>query len=564
MATLPFGEYRPDMSDLNAEFTAQISNVVPRADGYAPWSGFESMTDILADECRGYFYARNRDGSVSIFAGTDDRLYLLNNTTLAWTDVSKGGTAYVAMAADAQWQFVQFNDFVIAVNPAVDPQVYDLVTSSEFDDLGGSPPKAAYVGVVNRFVVLTGLPDEPYRVHWSGLNDPEEWTSGTNSSDFQDLPDGGTARPVLGGEFGGIILQDHAIRRMTFSPGSETIFDIQRTTADTGCVAPYSACQAGDRGFFLSAKGWMMITGDGGLQPIGEERVNRTFFADADLSLSRLVIGVGDPNANVAVFTYKSIGNADEHFDKALVYNYVLQRWSPIAIEGEFIAPLASPGFTMESLAAIAPYAATVTGAANSGSGLIRLTVSSTSSWTTGEYKTVDSVGGTTEANGTWAITVVDGTHVDLQGSTFSNVYTSGGQVDGSLDDLSISLDAFAVSGSLRLSACNVDHQIGVFSGDALEATLETAEQHGEGRRLKTLGFYPLTDAATAMGSIAKRENLTDQATYTSEATMSASRGYCAVIRDTRYARVRLRIPEGTRWSYARGIVPEFTGMGRT
>lgn len=61
----------------------------------------------------------------------------------------------------------------------------------------------------------------------------------------------------------------------------------------------------------------------------------------------------------------------------------------------------------------------------------IRLTVSSSTGMTTGDTVTVTSVVGTTEANGTWVITVIDGTHIDLQGTTFTNVYTSGGKING-------------------------------------------------------------------------------------------------------------------------------------
>ncbi len=73
------------------------------------------------------------------------------------------------------------------------------------------------------------------------------------------------------------------------------------------------------------------------------------------------------------------------------------------------------------------PAAVNVTGAADNGSGLIRLTVDSSSTFTTGQEGTVASVGGTTEADGTWLVTVIDGTTLDLQGSTFTNTYTSGG-----------------------------------------------------------------------------------------------------------------------------------------
>jgi len=70
-----------------------------------------------------------------------------------------------------------------------------------------------------------------------------------------------------------------------------------------------------------------------------------------------------------------------------------------------------------------------VSGAANNGSGLVRLTVSSAVGWLTGDRVTVASVGGVAAANGTWTVTVIDGTRLDLQGSTFSGTYTSGGTV---------------------------------------------------------------------------------------------------------------------------------------
>lgn len=75
--------------------------------------------------------------------------------------------------------------------------------------------------------------------------------------------------------------------------------------------------------------------------------------------------------------------------------------------------------------------AITVTGAANNGSGLIRLAVTSTSTLLTGFRTTVAGVVGTTEANGVWTLTVIDGTHVDLQRSTFSHAYASGGTMVG-------------------------------------------------------------------------------------------------------------------------------------
>lgn len=54
---------------------------------------------------------------------------------------------------------------------------------------------------------------------------------------------------------------------------------------------------------------------------------------------------------------------------------------------------------------------------ADNGSGLIRLPVASTAAFQTGDLLFVTGVGGYSGANGRWTVTVVDGTHLDLQGS---------------------------------------------------------------------------------------------------------------------------------------------------
>lgn len=69
-----------------------------------------------------------------------------------------------------------------------------------------------------------------------------------------------------------------------------------------------------------------------------------------------------------------------------------------------------------------------VTGAANNGSGAIRITASS-HGFSTGERVHISGVTGTTEANGYWNITVITANTFDLIGSTFANAYSAGGTV---------------------------------------------------------------------------------------------------------------------------------------
>lgn len=559
MPVLPFGEYRPDASDLNKGHSQSVVNVLPSSDGYGPFKALNAFTGALGAACRGYFYARKSDGSVTIFAGTATRLYKLDNTTLTWTDVSQGATDYSTLSADANWQFAQFNDKVIAVQANEDPQVFDINSDTAFSDLGGSPPRAAYIAIVNRFVVLSGLASYPNRVQWSGLNAITTWTSGTTYSDYQDLPDGGNVKGVVGGEFG-IIVQDLAVRRMTFSPGSDIIFQIDRIAKDIGAIAPYSIVDANGVVMFLSTKGFVKITAGGAITPIGAERVDKTFLGAYDENNPQLVVGVADPVANVVLWSYKELTYAPATFNKVLAYNWLLDRWAPIEIEGEYLASLAQPGLTLESLGTIGSVA--ISGAADNGSGLIRLTVASTTGWATGDVKQVASVGGTTEANGEWTITVVDGTHIDLDGSTFANAYTSGGYVEGALDDLTVSFDDISASTIPKLSMCGTDHKIGFFTGDTLEATLDAAEQSGISKRIFIRGGYPISDADEAYMSVGARENLQGAAAFSTETALNAQ-GFCPARVSTRHARPRLRIPAAATWTFATGIEPDFTYEGK-
>jgi len=353
MPLIPFGEYRPDVTDYDQTSTGAVLNALPRGDGYGPMPALSAYSAALPGPCRGFFKAIKTDGSIAIFAATASRLYQLNNTNQTWTDVSKAGASYSAVSSTDQWQFVQFINYVIAVQANAPPQFFDLTSSTAFADLAGSPPQARYVAVVGYFVVLSGLVNNPYRVQWSALGDPTGWTAGVNSSSFQDLPDGGIVRGVAGGEFGNIF-QDAAIRRLVYAPGSPVIFQIERISDDRGLYGPYSLIRSGDQIFFVAPQGIMQMAPAGYPQPIGKEKVDRTFLADLDAGNLQLLIGASDPRHNRVFWAYKSTNGAAGLFDKIITYDYVLQRFAPLAVTGEFLGSLSQPGLTLENLDSIA------------------------------------------------------------------------------------------------------------------------------------------------------------------------------------------------------------------
>lgn len=347
MPLMQLGEYKPDISDYESQTSKSIVNVLPRADGYGPIKSLQAFSSALPAACRGLFSAIRSDGSPAIFAGTATRLYLMDNTDGTWDDVSLGGSAYSALSATATWQFRQFGNYVIAVQANVAPQVFTLGSSSAFAVLGGSPPQAAYIDIVGRFVVLSGLASYPYRIQWSGLNAVTTW-DGTNMSDYQDFPDGGVVRGVAGGE-NGVIFQDSAIRRMSYV-GSPLVFQIERVAQDKGIFAPHAIVRAGDRIFYHSVQGFFVIEPGAYPREIGRERIDRTFFAALDKSNLQLFVGAPDPMGSRVFWAYKSSNGVSGLFDKLLCYDYVLDKWTVASVSGEYISTLSQPGMTLEGL----------------------------------------------------------------------------------------------------------------------------------------------------------------------------------------------------------------------
>lgn len=558
--TIPFPQYAPDITDLGAQTSSLISGAVPRGDGsYGPFPSFAALTQSLPARCRGYWFARRTDGSVAVFAGTQTRLYQLDNTTFAWTDVSQGGIAYSALVSGDNWQFRQFNNVVIAVQANTAPQKFTLGSSSAFVDLGGTPPQASHIAIINRFVVLSGLPSSPQRVQWSDLDAPETWTAGVGLSDFQDLPDAGTVHACSGGDSFGVIFQDEAVRRLTYAPGSAVTFQIDKLAINDTLYAQYAIIEQGSRTFYISAQGFKVIEPGSVPRPIGKDRVDTTFFTDVDTGDLSLIQGAADPKSTRVYWAYKSSGGTGGQFDKILCYDWALDRWALLPIQGEFMAYLARPGLTLEALDALAPTQLTVLGAADNGSGAIRLTLNAVSNSDFAiagqNFIVVQGVAGTTEANGTWVATIINSTHIDLVGSTFTHAWTSGGKIGGSLDAMTVSLDDFSTAAFATLSIIDSTHKAGFFTGSNIEAIMETPRADLGGNLVFIDSVRPLTDSPDAMVSIGGSMTAQASISYSSESAIDVD-GQCPCLIETRYAKGRLRIPSGSVWTYAKGVQP--------
>jgi hypothetical protein len=351
MALIPWGSWGPDVSSYKGQHSEVISNVLPRGDGYGPVKALSAYADAMGAACRGAFLALNSDGSLVVFAGTATGLFKLSNTDLSWEDVTRAAGGAYAVGTDQQWSFAQAGLVVVAVNGTDVPQAYTLGTSTDFAALAGSPPTAKYVTIVANRVVLSGLSSNPYRIAWSAIDDPTGWTAGTSGSDVQDFLDGGIVRGVAGGEFGWV-MQDNCIRRMTFV-GGDFGFEFDRLTEGSGLQAPYSLIRASDRVLYLSHSGFEELLPNGAINKIGKEKFDRTFFRDWDASQPRMMIGAQDPQSTRVWWFYKSKSGLTGLVDKAIVYDYAIQRATPVSVTGEYAALLAQVPVTLDNLDAL-------------------------------------------------------------------------------------------------------------------------------------------------------------------------------------------------------------------
>ena len=359
--TISFGAFLPDQPTFENPGATVATNVLPRtgspqggATTYGPLSSLASISDALTNRPQGAGAFRDDVGAVYTFAGDINDIFSL--TTTAWNNVSKSTNAY-STATDDAWNFIQYGTRVIGVNGHTDaPQSYVMGSSSAFADLGGSPPKARHVAVVKDFVVLGNILGATNRVHWDAIDDPTDWPTigsadaAAKQSDRQDLPIGGAVMAMTGavGGLDGVILCEKAIFNMQYD-GPPHIFSVREVVRDRGVFASNSVVNIGTQVFFLSEDGFMAFNGSG-VQAIGDQKIDKTFFNDLDATTLHRVYSAADPINHLIFWAYAGSGNTSGRPNKVLIYNWATDRWSSGGLEMDFLFRDLTKGYTLDEL----------------------------------------------------------------------------------------------------------------------------------------------------------------------------------------------------------------------
>jgi hypothetical protein len=127
--------------------------------------------------------------------------------------------------------------------------------------------------------------------------------------------------------------------------GSPLVFQFDNISRNQGCYEANSIIQYGGTSFFLSDDGFYACNGQE-IMPIGNEKVNRYFFSDADEGTLHLMSSAIDPVRKLVVWAYASKSSAT--VDKLIIYNYQVGKWSAGTTTASRVATSSTPSFTLE------------------------------------------------------------------------------------------------------------------------------------------------------------------------------------------------------------------------
>lgn len=349
---IPFGEWLPDLPAFNNPGATVAKNVIPDVKSYRPFQKLTTYSNALANRCQGSTIARDSSGNYYNYAGDSVRLYSLSSVT--WNNVTRAAGGDYATASDDYWEFTQFGNLVIGVNGS-SADVPQAITpgAANFAALGGAPPRAKHIASVRDFVVMGNISataTEPQMVRWCAINNAGSWTpDAATLADFQNLPgDGGHVRKVVGGEYG-VIFQERAIYRMDWA-GSPTIFQFNKVHTNIGTLASQSVVSYRNFVFFLAEDGFYMFDGSN-VKPIGQNKIDRTFFADLDINFIYRINAAIDPIRKLVAWAYPSINAINGNPDRVLLYHWGSDRWARVEdLQIEMLFRHATTVVTLEGL----------------------------------------------------------------------------------------------------------------------------------------------------------------------------------------------------------------------
>lgn len=353
--TIKFGEWLPDLPFYENPGLVEAKNLIPVDENYASYVTLATTGNTLNSTCNGAFTALDNSQNTFLYAGTQTRLYQKNGS--AWTDVS--GSTYNT-AADGNFKFAQFDNFIVATNYADTVQGM-TVGGSSFTTLAlsGTSPRGRCIGVINRFLMLGDLDGVsgtlPTAVQWSAIGDSRTWppinttAARTVQSGLQTLPAKyGAVTAIASGQFFGLVFQQRGISRFTYI-GGDVVFQVQDYERTRGAWFPNAMTQVGGLSYFIATDGFYVTDGQT-VTPIGDGKVDKFFLADCDQTFrSRVTVAIDFPNKCI-FWSYPNFSATNGLPNRLIIYNWVRNRWARAEDTMQLLFSSISQGLTLDGL----------------------------------------------------------------------------------------------------------------------------------------------------------------------------------------------------------------------
>lgn len=299
----------------SAESVAHNNNGAYERVYAAQASGYAALT---TGRVLGSAIVKNLTGTAKLYAGSTTKIYQADGAG-GWTDRS-GGTTFGATS----WSFASFGDYVVAANGVSKLQA---ATTGNFADIADAPAAKIVYPHANALVAFN-ISANTAAWYRSKTGDHTVWTpTASNDADFGFLG-GGIGGPITaGGPWENLALawKARAMYAGIYVGNGDPDQDVirwQLVSSDVGCVSQFAWIATEVGIVFVSERGIMLFNGN---KPFNiDDRIRKTFMADAMVNRSRIFCTLDEGNNHVYVWVSPSGANC---CSTAYIWNYKTQEW---------------------------------------------------------------------------------------------------------------------------------------------------------------------------------------------------------------------------------------------
>ena len=229
-----------DAESVPAEGLSQCENWIFRDRNFRVRNGLTAFGDSLGARPTGFIHYDHSDGQLRAVGATIAGWKVFNFTSRTWTAIN--GTALSASTEQQVFRVFQKSGstLLLGVNNKDTPKKWDGVSDS-YSDIGGTPPIARCMMVLNNHVMLgnlkTGSTISPIATDVSAFNDPDTGWGSIQVALHADTSGEIVIMQEMGNLVGAIIKTD-AIHRATAQGGVDPFrFDYVSVPKDEGAAA---------------------------------------------------------------------------------------------------------------------------------------------------------------------------------------------------------------------------------------------------------------------------------------------------------------------------------------